>query len=85
MPAITVKDIPDQLYNRFKELAERDHRSLNAEVIVAMEQMIKQGQLQSVSGTSADYRAAKANSADRCRQRERSAGTIFIAGGVFQA
>ena len=30
MANITVRDIPDQVYERFKVLAERDHRSLNA-------------------------------------------------------
>lgn len=42
MASITVKDIPDELYQRFKETAQQDRRSLNAEVIVAMETLIQQ-------------------------------------------
>lgn len=46
MTNITVRDIPDDIYERFKGLAERDRRSLNAEVIVAMDRMIAQEALQ---------------------------------------
>ncbi len=45
MASITVRDIPDHLYEQFKGLAERDHRSLNAELIVAMDRLISQDQL----------------------------------------
>jgi len=45
MRSITVRDIPDQLYNQLKELAKRDHRSLSDEVIIAMEWMVEQEQL----------------------------------------
>jgi plasmid stability protein len=45
MASITVRDIPDDTYERLKELAEREHRSLNAEVIVAMERLITQDEL----------------------------------------
>ena len=41
MPTITIKDIPESLYNRFKDVAQRDRRSINAEVIVAMDLLIK--------------------------------------------
>ena len=42
MASITVKDIPDDLYEKFKETAKQERRSLNAEVIVAMEALIQQ-------------------------------------------
>jgi len=42
MASITVRNIPEETYKRLKELAERDHRSLNAEVIVAMNRLIAQ-------------------------------------------
>jgi len=45
MASITVRDIPDDIYERFKRLAEREHRSLNAEVIVAMDRLSAQDAL----------------------------------------
>lgn len=46
MASITVRDIPDDIYERFRGLAERDRRSLNAEIIVAMDRLIAQDALQ---------------------------------------
>ncbi len=41
MPAtITLKNIPDELYNRLKEVASIHHRSINGEVIACLEQML---------------------------------------------
>lgn len=37
MPTITIKNIPDNVYDRLKEQAKTNHRSLNSEVIVLME------------------------------------------------
>lgn len=37
MPTITIKNIPDNVYDRLKEQAKANHRSLNSEVIVLME------------------------------------------------
>lgn len=45
MANITVRDIPEETYKRLKELAEREHRSLNAEIIVAMDRLIAQDAL----------------------------------------
>jgi len=42
MASITIKDIPDELYEKFKETARQDRRSLNAEVIIAMETLVQQ-------------------------------------------
>lgn len=38
MPSLTIKGLPDMLYWRLRERAERNRRSLNAEVIVALEE-----------------------------------------------
>jgi len=41
MPTITVKDIPEELYARFKEIARQERRSVNAEVIIAMDRLVE--------------------------------------------
>jgi hypothetical protein len=67
MASITVKDIPDELYERFKETAQQDRRSLNAEVIVAMETLVQQAiQLR-------ERKAALQRINERRRQRPRNA------------
>ena len=40
MPALTVKNIPETLYNRLKEAASANHRSINSELIHCLEQML---------------------------------------------
>ena len=40
MPTITLKNIPDELYERLKESAADHRRSLNSEVIVRLEQTL---------------------------------------------
>jgi plasmid stability protein len=37
MPAITIKNLPDALYDRLKAAAKIHHRSINSEVIAALE------------------------------------------------
>jgi antitoxin FitA len=37
---ITIKNIPDPLYQRLKEAAEIHHRSLNSEVIACLERVL---------------------------------------------
>lgn len=37
MPTITVKNIPDDLYAHLKEVANKNHRSINSEIIVCIE------------------------------------------------
>lgn len=34
MPALTIKNIPDELYEAIKAVAETHHRSINSEVIM---------------------------------------------------
>jgi plasmid stability protein len=37
MPALTIKNIPDEVYRRLKENARQNRRSLNSEAIVLLE------------------------------------------------
>lgn len=41
MPAITIKNIPEDLYNRLKHAAEVHHRSLNGELLHCLEMTLK--------------------------------------------
>jgi plasmid stability protein len=36
MPALTIKNIPIDLYNELKSVASKHHRSINSEVIVCL-------------------------------------------------
>lgn len=40
MPALTIKNIPTELYNELKHVAEQHHRSINSEVIVCLKEML---------------------------------------------
>ena len=40
MPNLTVKNIPDELYLRLKEVARAHHRSLNSEIIFCVEKTL---------------------------------------------
>jgi plasmid stability protein len=40
MPAITVKNIPDNLYSQLKQSAKMHHRSINSELIVCLEKVL---------------------------------------------
>ena len=40
MPTITVKNIPEDLYERLKESARAHRRSINSEIIVCIERVI---------------------------------------------
>lgn len=41
MPAITVKNIPDKLYESLKMTAEKNHRSINSEILFCLEQQLQ--------------------------------------------
>ena len=41
MPALTIKNIPDDLYQELKLAAERHHRSINSEVIVCLKRSLQ--------------------------------------------
>ena len=40
MTTITVKNIPDELYERLKALAKANHRSINGEIIAVIERSV---------------------------------------------
>ena len=40
MPALTIKNIPDALYEQLKTAAELHRRSINSEVLVCLEQSL---------------------------------------------
>lgn len=45
MPAITIKNIPEELYQAIKKTAESHHRSINSEVIVRLKQVLLPSQV----------------------------------------
>ncbi len=47
MPALTVKNIPEDLYNELKYVAEQHHRSINSEVIVCLKRTLFPEQISS--------------------------------------
>lgn len=40
MPALTIKNVPDSLYEQLKTAAELHRRSINSEVIVCLEKIL---------------------------------------------
>ncbi len=40
MPALTIKNIPDDLYDELKNIAKQNHRSINSEVIVCLKRSL---------------------------------------------
>lgn len=60
MPTLTIKSMPDSLYERLKKRAAEHRRSLNSEVIVCLEQ--------AVAATAVDAREALRR-ADAVRNR----------------
>lgn len=40
MPALTIKNIPEKLYESLKESAKAHHRSINGEAIACLEKMV---------------------------------------------
>ena len=40
MPALTIKNIPTDLYNELKNVAEQHHRSINSEVIICLKETL---------------------------------------------
>ena len=40
MPALTIKNIPDDVYNALKDKAKQQHRSINSEVITCLERTL---------------------------------------------
>jgi plasmid stability protein len=40
MPALTIKNIPDDVYNALKDKAKQQHRSINSEVITCLKRAL---------------------------------------------
>lgn len=40
MPSITVKNIPEDIYDRVREQAKTHHRSINSEIIACLEKSV---------------------------------------------
>ncbi len=40
MPALTIKNIPNDLYNELKTVAKQHHRSINSEVIMCLKRTL---------------------------------------------
>jgi antitoxin FitA len=68
MPSITVKNIPEDLYKRLKLRAAANHRSINSEIIVCIEQVVDNQQpergvysvgIHQLRETKKDYRTAE--------------------------
>ena len=41
MATVTLKNIPDEIYSRLKETAQRHRRSLNSEILVCLERSVQ--------------------------------------------
>jgi plasmid stability protein len=59
MRAITVKGIPDDLYERLKKRAGEERRSINSEILVCIERALNEEDIRSASvrEIAAEYRA----------------------------
>lgn len=63
MPTITIKNIPDELYERLKSAAAENRRSINSEVIIAIEEAVtsKRVDLDTMLATARRLRALTAD------------------------
>jgi antitoxin FitA len=58
MPTLTIKNLPDEVYQELKRRAEENRRSLNGEVVYSLEQLIR-GEPAARQPTVADFRALR--------------------------
>lgn len=56
MPALQVRDLPQDLYERLKERAELEHRSLAQETIVAIESYVGRSERARCANTAPAFR-----------------------------
>jgi plasmid stability protein len=56
MPSITVKNIPNDIYDKVREQAEAHHRSINSEIIACLERVVSS---QKVSSDEILYQARR--------------------------
>lgn len=54
MPSLTIKDIPEELLERLRELAERDRRSMTQEVIHLLDEVVAEREDRSRAERQAD-------------------------------
>lgn len=50
MPTLHVRNVPEELYTQLQQVAEKENRSLTAEVIALLEDAIRQRQLHQSAG-----------------------------------
>lgn len=50
MPTLHVRNVPEELYTQLQQVAEKENRSLTAEVIALLEDAIRQRQLRQSAG-----------------------------------
>lgn len=65
MPALQVRDFPEELYEELREYAVRNHRSIAQQTIEAVELMLRDD---SSGGNVAAVKAASARAACGCRE-----------------
>ncbi len=63
MPALTIKNIPDDLYARLKKAAKAHHRSMNGEILYCVERTLSPHKID-VSEHIAMARTLRAKTAD---------------------
>ena len=63
MTTITIKNIPDDLYERIKQMAVANRRSINSQVIIAIEEVVMPKRLD-VNAWLTDARRLRALTAD---------------------
>jgi plasmid stability protein len=63
MPSITVKNIPDELYELLKQAASAHRRSINSEILICIEQAVR-SQAASPQATLTGARILREKSAD---------------------
>jgi len=63
MPTLTVKNIPEHLYSRLRQSAQENHRSLNSEVIVCIEQAVRARKVRAVDEVIARARLLRRKTA----------------------
>jgi len=59
MASITVKNIPDDLYRELKVRAEKNHRSVNSEMIFLIEQAVRRTRVRSADDIIARARVLR--------------------------
>ncbi len=70
MPALTIKNIPDDLYNELKIVSEQHHRSINSEVIMCLKRSLLPKKV-SAEDRLAEIRALRAQiTPDACTEEE---------------